>query len=49
MWHRTNAPKLVAMNEDLHKAIKNMESRELKRDAEEVAQHLRTAAKIFPK
>jgi hypothetical protein len=36
-WQRLNAPELVSKDEDLQKAIEKVESRELKRGAEEAA------------
>ena len=38
-WQRTNARKLVARDKNLLKAVEKMETRELKRAAEEVANH----------
>ena len=46
-WQRLNAPELVARDEDLQKAIEKMETRELKRAAEENAQHNRPPPKLL--
>jgi hypothetical protein len=36
-WQRLNAPEVVAKDEDLQKTIEKMETRELKRGAEDAA------------
>ena len=46
-WQRTNAPELVARDEDLLKAVEKMETRELKRAANEAAQHNLPAPKLL--
>ena len=38
-WQRTNAPALVALDEDLRRAIEKMEERELKRATEQAVQN----------
>lgn len=48
-WQWMNAPKLVTRDEDLHKAIEKMETRELKRLVEEVAQNQRRPPKLLRK
>lgn len=46
-WQRTNAPELVARDEDLFKAVEKMENRELKRAAVEAAQHNKPPPKLL--
>jgi hypothetical protein len=46
-WQRTNAPELVARDEDLQKEIEKMEHRELKRIAEEPAYQRGPAPKLL--
>lgn len=46
-WQRLHAPELVARDEDLQKAIEKSENRELKREAEEAAQHQRPPPKLL--
>lgn len=46
-WQRTHAPELVAQDEDLFKAVEKMETRELKRAAEDAVQHNRPAPKLL--
>lgn len=45
-WQRANALALVVLDEDLQHSIKKMETRELKRAAEEATQHQRPPPKI---
>ena len=48
-WQRLNAPELVARDEDLQRAIEKVETRELKRGAEEAAQQQRRPPKLLRK
>lgn len=46
-WQRTHAPGLAAMDDDLQKAIGKVETKELKRDAQEATQHQRPPPKLL--
>ena len=46
-WQRTNAPELVARDENLLKVVEKMETRELKRAAKEIAYHILPPPKLL--